>query len=164
MRHHDLEEPYIVIERHSGGVGNLLLGVLIGAGVALLFAPRSGEETRTEIKRRARRARDTVEGVAHGVTDQVADTFESARTRVEEQIESARAALEFKKQQVARAMEAGREAAHQARGDLERRLAETKAAYNAGAEVARGGSRSRAPARPAGVVADEVDIDVDLDV
>jgi hypothetical protein len=34
-------------------------------------------------------------------------------------------------------MEAGREAAHQARGDLERRLAETKAAYNAGADVAR---------------------------
>ena len=41
-------------------------------------------------------------------------------------------------------MEAGREAAHQARTDLERRLAETKAAYNAGADVARSGrSRSR---------------------
>ena len=43
MRYHDPDDqPYIVIEKHSGGVGNLLLGVVIGAGVALLFAPRSG--------------------------------------------------------------------------------------------------------------------------
>jgi len=150
MRHHDHDEqPYIVIEKHSGGVGNLLLGVLIGAGVALLFAPRSGEETRTAISRRARRAGSTVKGVAHEVTDQVVDTFEGARARVEEQLESARSAIETKKAQVARAMEAGREAAQQARGDLERRLAETKAAYNAGAEVARSGSgRTRVSAPP----------------
>ena len=140
MRHHDHDEPYIVIEKHSGGAGNLLLGVLIGAGVALLFAPRSGLETRSEISRRARRAGSKVKGVAHEVTDQVVDSFEGAKARVEEQIESARSAIETKKAQVARAMEAGREAAQQARGDLERRLAETKAAYNAGAEVARAGS------------------------
>ena len=69
---------------------------------------------------------------------------------MEEQIESARRAIEVKKAQVARAMEAGREAAQQARGDLERRLAETKAAYNAGADVARsGGGRTRVPMGPA---------------
>lgn len=149
MRHHDHDEqPYIVIEKHSGSVGNLLLGVLIGAGVALLFAPRSGEETRTAISRRARKAGSTVKGVAEEVTDQVVDTFEGAKARVEEQIESARTAIEVKKAQVTRAMEAGREAAQQARGDLERRLAETKAAYNAGADVARTG-RSRVPTAPA---------------
>ncbi|HET7187119.1 MAG TPA: YtxH domain-containing protein [Gemmatimonadaceae bacterium] len=150
MRHHDHDEqPYIVIEKHSGGVGNLLLGVLIGAGVALLFAPRSGEETRDEISRRARRAGSKVKGVAHEVTDQVVDTFEGAKARVEEQIESARSAIVTKKAQVARAMEAGREAAQQARGDLERRLAETKAAYNAGVDVARTGSvRSRTSVAP----------------
>jgi hypothetical protein len=38
-------------------------------------------------------------------------------------------------------MEAGRAAAQQARDDLERRIAETKAAYRAGAEVARAGTR-----------------------
>ena len=35
------------------------------------------------------------------------------------------------------AVRAGREAADQARADLEARLAQTKAAYNAGAQVAR---------------------------
>jgi uncharacterized membrane protein len=74
----------------------------------------------------------------------VVDSFESARDRVEERIESARMALETKRRQVARAMEAGREAAVQARGDLERRLAETKAAYNAGAGSPRTEPRSPA--------------------
>jgi gas vesicle protein len=138
MRHHEPDDhPYIVIEKHSSGVGSLLLGVAIGAGVALLFAPRSGEETRTRIRRKARRAGDAAREVAEGVTDSVADSFESARSRVEHQIESARSAIVMKKQQVTRAMDAGRAAAQEARGDLERRLAETKAAYNAGAEVAR---------------------------
>jgi gas vesicle protein len=138
MRHQD-DEPYIVIEKNSGGVGDFLLGALIGAGVALLFAPRSGRETRADISRRARAAQDRVRDVANDVTDQVVDTFETARSRIEEQIDSARSAIVNKKEQVSRAMEAGREAAHQARSDLERRLAETKAAYNAGADVARSG-------------------------
>lgn len=144
MRHQDDDEPYIVIEKHSGGVGDFLLGALIGAGVALLFAPRSGRETRADIGRRAREAQDRVRDVATGVTDQVVDTFETARSRIEEQIDSARSAIVSKKEQVSRAMEAGRDAAHQARTDLERRLAETKAAYNAGADVARTG-RSTVP-------------------
>ena len=139
MRHQDHDEPYIVIEKHSGGVSDFLLGALIDAGVALLFAPRSGRETRADIGRRARAAQDRVRDVATGVTDQVVDTFETARSRIEEQIESAREAIVTKKEQVSRAMEAGREAAQQARTDLERRLAETKAAYNAGADVARSG-------------------------
>jgi gas vesicle protein len=139
MRHQDHDEPYIVIEKHGGGVGDFLLGALIGAGVALLFAPRSGRETRADIGRRARAAQDRVRDVATGVTDQVVETFETARSRIEEQIETARDAIVTKKEQVSRAMEAGREAAHQARTDLERRLAETKAAYNAGADVARSG-------------------------
>jgi gas vesicle protein len=144
--HHDRDgEPYIVIEKHSSGVGSLLLGVVIGAGVALLFAPQSGADTRRGIRRGVRRAGDTVKGAAQGVSDQVVDTFESARNRVEEQLESARTAIEIKKQQVARAVEAGREAAQQARGDLERRLAESKARHAAGGELAGGGRRTRIP-------------------
>ena len=146
MRHHehDEDEPYIVIEKHGGGVAEFLLGALIGAGVALLFAPKSGAETRGDIKRGARQAQDRVRDVADGVRGQVVDTFEGARARVEEQLESARSAIAAKKDQVSRAMEAGRDAAQQARLDLEKRLAETKAAYHAGADVARSG-RTSAP-------------------
>ena len=137
MRHHDHDDAYIVIEKNSNDLGSLLLGVAIGAGVALLFAPRTGQETRREISRRTRQATDAVKGVAEEVTGQVVDTYEGARARVEEQIEAARTAIETKKRQVSRAMEAGREAAHEARAELEARLAETKAAYAAGEKVAR---------------------------
>jgi gas vesicle protein len=157
MRHRDYDQEYdeqkvIVIDKRGSDVGALLLGVLIGAGVALLFAPKSGPETRREISRRARKAGDAVKGVAEDVTGSVVDTFEGAKARVEEQIESARSAIETKRRQVSRAMDAGREAAQQARGDLERRLAETKAAYNAGADVARG---ARVQAAAPAAVSDE---------
>ncbi len=39
----------------KGFAAGLLLGALIGAGVALLFAPQSGEDTRRMIRRKARR-------------------------------------------------------------------------------------------------------------
>ena len=151
MRDHDHDgEPYIVIEKHSGDLGNLFVGLLIGAGVALLFAPRSGQETRRDIRRKARQATDAVKGVAEEVTGQVVETFEGAKVRVEEQIESARSAIEAKKRQVSRAMEAGREAAAEARQDLESRLVETKAAYAAGGDVARGARRRVVPVPPRG--------------
>jgi gas vesicle protein len=143
------DEQVIVIERGGGGngIGTFLLGAAIGAGLALLFAPKSGAETRADIKRRARKAKDSAARVAGDVSERVTDTFNDARRRVEEQIDSAREAIQVKRDQVRDAMEAGREAAVEARMDLESRLAETKAAYKAGAQVAREGRARRvAPA------------------
>lgn len=148
-RHHDYDddERVVIIEKESGGLGSLFVGLAIGAGLALLFAPQSGDETRRGIKRRARRAKQAARQAVDDVTGTVADSFSEARRRVEEQLDSARIALEMKKEQVTRAMDAGRAAAQQAREELERRIAETKAAYEAGAEVARRPTtRHRAPA------------------
>ena len=137
---YDDEDPYVIIEKRSAGVGSFLLGVALGAGVALLVAPQSGARTRREIQRGAHRARRAAEGLAGDVRERVADTFVQARGQVEHRIDTARQAIELKKVQVSRAMEAGRAAAQQARDDLERRISETKAAYNAGVEVARTGA------------------------
>ena len=141
---HDHDEAFIVIEKHNDA-GSLLVGVLIGAAVALLFAPRSGKETRGEIRRKARQAGDAVKGIAEEVTGQVAETYDGAKARVEEQIDQVRHAVVTRKRQVSRAIEAGREAAVQARVELETQLAETKAAYTAGAGVARAGRKSHVP-------------------
>lgn len=136
------DEPYVVIERESAGVAPFLMGLALGAAAALLMAPRSGAATRRDIRRRALRVRRAAENVASDVTETVVDTFQDARRRVEEQIDTARQAVEIKRQQVHRAMEAGRLAAHEAREELEQRIAETKAAYNAGAAMARNGRTS----------------------
>jgi gas vesicle protein len=142
MSYHD-DDAYVVIERHEGNVGSFLLGVALGAGLALLMAPQSGAATRRGIRRRANTARTAARRVAGEVTETITDTFDQARLELEGRIDAARQAIEVKRRQVHRAVEAGRAAAEDAREDLERRLAESKittqAAYNAGADVARGG-------------------------
>src|SRR5690242_3187274 len=125
----DDDEPFVVIEKQSGTLSSFFVGIAIGAGLALLFAPQSGVQTRRGLQRRARRAQRAARQMANDMTDTVVDTFHDARRRVEERIDTARQAIEVKKEQVHRAMEAGRAAAQQAREDLERRIAETKAAY-----------------------------------
>jgi gas vesicle protein len=125
----DDDEPYVVIEKQSGTLSSFFVGIAIGAGLALLFAPQTGVQARRGLQRRARRAQRAARRMATDMTDTVVDTFQDARQRVEHRIDSARQAIEMKKEQVHRAMEAGRVAAQQAREELERRIAETKAAY-----------------------------------
>jgi gas vesicle protein len=140
---YDDDQPYVVIERRSeSGVGAFLFGIALGAGAALLLAPRSGAATRRDIKRRAVRVRRAAENVAADVTDTVVDTFQEARRRVEDQIDSALHVVDVKKQQMHRAMEAGRAAAREARDELEQRIAESKAAYRAGGAVAHEGDNN----------------------
>ncbi len=131
MSDYDMDDdgPYVVIERNESGIGALLMGVAIGAGVALLFAPRTGDETRRDLQRRARRLGDQAQDLVSEVTGSVSETIQSAREQVESRIDSTRQAVELKKRQVSNAVDAGRVAAQQARVELEQRIAETKAAY-----------------------------------
>ncbi len=124
MRDRD-EIPYVVVERESGGVGAFLLGAILGAGVALLFAPRSGEETQREIKERATRLRDVAEERVRDVQNQVEGRLHQARGQVMERVDAIREAVD-----------SGREAAQEARTELEDRIERSKAAYKAGVEAA----------------------------
>lgn len=126
-----VEPPYVIVERRSaaGGVGSLILGLALGAGIALLLAPASGEETRRGIARRARRAQEAAQDFVEDMSGTVADKFNEVRATVGERIESTFEAVDAKKRQVSNAVEAGRAAARQTRGELEHRIAERKAAY-----------------------------------
>ena len=122
-------EPYVIIERREQSVGSLLIGIALGAGVALLLAPQSGVETRREIARRARRAQDAAQDFVGDMSGTVADKFQEVRASVEERIEATLDAVDDKKRRVSNAFHAGRAAARDARGELEQRIAESKAAY-----------------------------------
>jgi len=125
----DYVEPYVIVERRDAGIGTFLVGLALGAGAALLFAPQSGEETRRGIARRARRAQEAAVDFVDDVSGTVADKFNEVRATVEERIEATMDAVDDKKRRVTNAFHAGRAAAREARGELEQRIAETKAAY-----------------------------------
>jgi gas vesicle protein len=58
------DRPIVFVEREaSSPIWWLLAGGALGAGLALLFAPESGEHTRLSLARRLRRLRDSAEGV-----------------------------------------------------------------------------------------------------
>jgi gas vesicle protein len=126
MRDHD-DLPYIVIEKHSGGgMSSFLWGALLGAGAALLLAPRSGEETQEEIRERVRRLRDAAEDRVNEVRDNVTDSYTRTRDRIQDQIDSVRDTVETRTDRARNALDAGRRAARDARSELERRVAEAR--------------------------------------
>ncbi len=126
MRDQD-DVPYIVIEREGGGgLGSFVLGALVGAGLALLFAPQSGEDTQDEIKTRALKLKDVAQ-------ERVRDAQSSLETR----LAAARENVQGRVESVKEAVDAGRKAAVDARGDLEEKLQRSKAAYRAGIDAAR---------------------------
>ena len=64
------QEPTIVVERKSGGgIGLFLLGLAVGAGLALLYAPQSGARTRADLRRATRRARRKAGALADAAKD-----------------------------------------------------------------------------------------------
>ena len=126
MREHD-ETPYFVIEREGGGgIGAFVLGALVGAGLALLFAPQSGEETQEELRSRAAKLKDQARDRVRGAQENLEGRLSSAREHVGARVES-----------VKEAVDSGRKAALEARDELERKLERAKAAYRAGIEAAK---------------------------
>jgi gas vesicle protein len=90
----DRDEQAVVIERRGGGAGSsialFLLGAAVGAGVALLFAPQSGEDTRAQLRRSARRMKRKARDLAETGRDMVDDLQRQGRTAVKD----AKSALE----------------------------------------------------------------------
>lgn len=84
----------------SGAVGiSFLLGGLIGAGIALLLAPKSGKETRQRLSELAGEARDKTE-----------DYVEHVRGSVNSAVNKGQDFYNDKKSIIAAAVEAGKEA------------------------------------------------------
>lgn len=65
----------------------VLAGAILGAGVALLFAPQSGRRTRRDIGRYARKAGRKLEGVAEEVVGSLAGMTEGVEEKAEEILE-----------------------------------------------------------------------------
>lgn len=67
-------------------ISGLVLGAVIGAGVALLTSPQPGHKTRKRIRKTARRiqgnATDRLDDIAHELKGRVDDVVGAAKTRL----------------------------------------------------------------------------------
>ena len=135
MRDQD-DVPYIVIEREGGGgLGSFVLGALVGAGLALLFAPQSGEDTQDEIKTRALKLKDVAQERVRDAQSSLETRLAAARENVQGRVESVKEAVDRTRNH--EDSNERRKAAVDARGDLEDKLQRSKAAYRAGIDAAR---------------------------
>jgi len=61
-----------------GGVGVLIAGATLGAGIALLLAPDSGEEVRHALRRRYRKTIKRLDRSTENLRDRFADLLDQA--------------------------------------------------------------------------------------
>lgn len=125
----DKEKPVVVVERRGSGLGSFLFGAICGAVAGILLAPKSGEETQRELREGALKLRVDAENKLHDLREELSDVYERAREDVSERVDSAREEVRRRRRQAEEAFRAGRDAASSAREDLERRVEESKQAY-----------------------------------
>ena len=100
--------------RSSGGfLSGLLIGGLLGAGIALLLAPKSGQETRDELM-----------GHSAELLARASELAERARESADELVSRGRSAVEDTTAVVHDAYVQGRQAASEQAEELERRFRE----------------------------------------
>jgi gas vesicle protein len=71
-----------------------VLGAFIGAATALLFAPRSGEETRRLLMAKAREGADLVANKTKSVMERTSDYVERGKDIIQQQRDQLAAAIE----------------------------------------------------------------------
>ena len=112
-RHHDeVDQPEEFEEHRGNATGSLfrgiLLGGLIGGVTALLFAPRSGEETRAEIRDRAIELRDRTTETVTQAKSKAYELKDNAWEKAEELKQRGQQALNQQLDRVSQAAETGK--------------------------------------------------------
>ncbi len=119
--------PVVIVER-SSSLASFFWGALCGAGIALILAPRTGEETREVLRSKGRRLRARAQGTAEDLHGRIEDGYERAKARVEEGFDTARSSIADIRTGTQDAVEVGKATVHSAREELEKRLSEARAA------------------------------------
>lgn len=98
----------------SGNLSAFITGALVGAGVALLFAPQAGAQIRALLRDYAVRGKDELDEAL----DRGADAWESAKDRGEELVEKGKGSVREAGRQAKGFAEAGRQAVNDTKDEL----------------------------------------------
>lgn len=105
---------------NSAMVGALMLvaGGIIGAGVALLFAPQSGDRTRKDIVRYSRKVRRKAEGVVEDFADTVSEMVETVSDKAEDILDKGKDMAYEAKKELVKVLEDGQQKLEKQRARL----------------------------------------------
>lgn len=87
--------------------GAFLLGGIIGAAIALLYAPKSGNETRKDISKAARRIKDNTVDLITDTIDNVNEFASDLKEKTEDIIEQGMDLSDKAKKEIVKALEHG---------------------------------------------------------
>ena len=139
----DKSERVVYVDREDGGgvagLGWFLAGAAVGAMLGVLFAPRSGRETRELIGDRLEDFRDRAEERLEDLGDDIASGVAKAKAQVGEKLTAVGEEVSEKVSKVRRRVGdfiAPDEDLGAARNDLERRLAQARARRQADRDAA----------------------------
>jgi len=85
----------------------LVAGGIIGAGMALLFAPQSGERTRRDIYRGAKRVRARAEDTVEDLKDSISDLVETIGDKTDDLLEKGKDVAGSARKDLVRLIEEG---------------------------------------------------------
>lgn len=108
--------------RNGSGLGfasGLIIGGLIGAAVAIVLAPQSGEETRDLIRGKAHEFKGKAMDLASDLRDRASDLAEDLRSQAEDLSKRGRDTFDNVRTQFNDAVETGKKAARAKRQELE---------------------------------------------
>ena len=103
-----------------------LIGGFVGASVALLFAPKSGEETRDLIGSKYRQGSDEMSRRVHDGQEYLSEAQSGFSNRFSESMEKGKEVVSRQKDQIATAIEAGKKAYQEEKEKLEESAEEQK--------------------------------------
>ncbi len=104
----------------KAGALMLIAGGIIGAGIALLFAPQSGKATRKDISRYARKARRRAEDIVDDFSDSVAKMVDTVGEKTGDILDRGADLAHEAKKDILKVIEDGQEQLEKQRNRLAR--------------------------------------------
>jgi gas vesicle protein len=81
-----MNERTIIVKQ--GSFGSLLRGVIIGAAIGLLFAPRSGRETRDMLAQRSNTIKDKAVDMANDTRNRAQNVIDDTRNKIQDSMKN----------------------------------------------------------------------------